>query len=607
MGKRLSRRHVLGAALSAACARQPLRAALAAGAAANADDDYLISAGLALSRSDEQLADGFAAIKARQFKTGQEKITAAQLTAVDGIISGKMFLAQLSISDVFLRRVAEPILHWLHSRIIETQYMLNALEPSLARLGTDLAFSAAADVWGLEFVYSMDLRRSLRTRPEVLRKLLALQAIAEIDAAIQASAQPATLKQQLAGALRDLFARLGIPSAGRDMPFENLSQQIRAAELQVGEVRNRDVYRHLEPDRVTRSASSVAAHMPYDCLVLAVHCGRQTCYLFALHPSGAVRFVLIGDKWDLKAEAETAQERLSSTDLPPGAALRSLSGRLLSPVADWLAKASALWFIPDGPLTYFPVSALLLPGTDEPVISRMSVTILPASLAAFSARIPTPEPARQSGPPLVVGIGQFKSQPPLRFAELEAREVAGLVHAKPLLAERATPAALSKAMATAGMIHVASHATIEWKAPMLSALVLRDGQGNDAFLRAFDILGMDLNASLVVLSDCQTGFIRDGSDGVLAESNQDYDTTDGLGIIRAFLVAGASSVIATHWRVDDETTAAFMRTFYQHVTKLSSIGGPVEALRLTQDLYRRQGKPARQWAPFFLAARGYDG
>ena len=93
-------------------------------------------------------------------------------------------------------------------------------------------------------------------------------------------------------------------------------------------------------------------------------------------------------------------------------------------------------------------------------------------------------------------------------------------------------------------------------------------------------------ADLVTLSACQTGLGKISGDGVI-----------GLG--RAFLGAGARSVLVSQWNVSDQATAALMARFYHYY--LDEDDKALALQRAMQDI-RAQSEYShpRYWAPFML-------
>ena len=84
-----------------------------------------------------------------------------------------------------------------------------------------------------------------------------------------------------------------------------------------------------------------------------------------------------------------------------------------------------------------------------------------------------------------------------------------------------------------------------------------------------------------------------------------------LGLVRALQVAGARSVVASLWRVDDESTAELMGRFYSALAtglprdealrqaQLELLRGEVEVERDGRKVALRTSEP-RHWAPFIL-------
>ena len=72
-----------------------------------------------------------------------------------------------------------------------------------------------------------------------------------------------------------------------------------------------------------------------------------------------------------------------------------------------------------------------------------------------------------------------------------------------------------------------------------------------------------------------------------------------VGIARAFMGAGARSVLVSLWAIDDEATLEFMKSFYQHLVE----GKPAsESLNLAMKSLRESDEfhDFRYWAPFSL-------
>ena len=101
-----------------------------------------------------------------------------------------------------------------------------------------------------------------------------------------------------------------------------------------------------------------------------------------------------------------------------------------------------------------------------------------------------------------------------------------------------------------------------------------------------------MNADVVVLSACETGSGRlQGQEGV-------------MNLARAFLTAGARSVVASLWDVDDRSTATVMESFYEHLKAGSTVKGHFVKRRL--DFIKNYGDKAKPnlWAGFEVIGDG---
>ena len=116
---------------------------------------------------------------------------------------------------------------------------------------------------------------------------------------------------------------------------------------------------------------------------------------------------------------------------------------------------------------------------------------------------------------------------------------------------------------------------------------------------AVDVLQKRLNASLVVLSACQTATSHEGG----LPPNGDI-----LGLPRSFLIAGAERVIASLWAVNDQSTREFFEYLYRALFSGSWIEKDAalpkmefdSALAAAQRRIRSEYRDPHYWAPFIL-------
>lgn len=150
------------------------------------------------------------------------------------------------------------------------------------------------------------------------------------------------------------------------------------------------------------------------------------------------------------------------------------------------------------------------------------------------------------------------------------------------------------------ILHFATHGllwpTVDCFDPALTASAEPDG-GEDGLLESGEIRGLALDADLVVLSACES------TDVAVNEAGENLS-----GLARAFFSAGARSVIASHWQVEDEATAAMMGAFYDRLAADRSARF-VDALRGARAALRADPKTSHPvfWAPFVIIGDGLRG
>jgi CHAT domain-containing protein/predicted negative regulator of RcsB-dependent stress response len=187
--------------------------------------------------------------------------------------------------------------------------------------------------------------------------------------------------------------------------------------------------------------------------------------------------------------------------------------------------------------------------------------------------------------------------PELRSADDEVKAVAALYNAQALISSNASKQAFLKQLerlGDGGIIHLAAHGELNGVSPLFSRIVLgadRSDKGSGDALELREVYDLDLTkTSLVVLSACKSQMgSRSSGDDIVS-------------LNRAFIYAGAPSVIASLWIVDDNSTSLLMKSFYTNLSKGTS---KAKALQAAQSDTRKRYRDPYYWAGFVLT--GDDG
>jgi len=256
----------------------------------------------------------------------------------------------------------------------------------------------------------------------------------------------------------------------------------------------------------------------------------------------------------------------------------------LEPLLDKVEKGQHLLIVPDQQLGHLPFETFLtaLPSTpldfanypylikDYPISYSYSATILlgqqrqqktrsvaKRGVLAFAAEYPQIESnsfSHQRGGN--IGVVREGLQP-LPGAKKEVDMMSQHLFGEFYNGLTANEETFKKNAHHYGIIHLAMHGVLDNKNPILSSLVFSEDSSatEDNFLRAYEIAQLDLNADLVVLSACETGYGK---------------FTQGEGVMslaHSFSYAGASSVLMSLWQVNDFSTSQIMKNFYTNLAK----------------------------------------
>jgi len=133
------------------------------------------------------------------------------------------------------------------------------------------------------------------------------------------------------------------------------------------------------------------------------------------------------------------------------------------------------------------------------------------------------------------------------------------------------------------VLHFATHALVDEQSVARTALALTPSEGENGLVGAGDLAALSLDADLVVLSACRSaGGVLIGGEGV-------------QGLTSPLLQAGARSIVATNWRINDQRVVPFIERFYDGLARGLNV---TDALRAAKVGALAAGEPPRIWAAF---------
>ena len=286
-------------------------------------------------------------------------------------------------------------------------------------------------------------------------------------------------------------------------------------------------------------------------------------------------------------------------------ALNRLYMALMKPLERDLRGCGRLVVVPDGKLHYLPFEMLvdrITPAGDVRfLLESYEISYRPYAGSAFLSSPGSSHPAPLQNV-LLIGDPTFSRQQEqqndgrtvpishLPYSGEEVREINSLIPDCRLFVEQDATETNFKRYATRfRVLHPSTHNYLDDRQPFYSRLVFSpdSSRGEDGSLYTYEIFNMSVSADLVVLSGCETGL------GLLSRG-------EGIvGLSRAFMYAGASSLVVSLWPVGDRSTAGFMAEFYRNLWRGE---GKAEALRQAKRMMIRD--PLKRdpffWAPFIL-------
>ena len=230
-----------------------------------------------------------------------------------------------------------------------------------------------------------------------------------------------------------------------------------------------------------------------------------------------------------------------------------LYNTLILPVEKELDDIASLIIIPDEQLIGLPFEALLMPG-NKYMVEKYAVTYQYAlPFLQLNNKHINKENALAIAP--FAGSNNNSSFALLRSSK---EEIGSFTADEQLVNESATKKNFLSRAVNASVIHLATHAVVDYSEPENSYIAFYPSGKEDSSYKLFahELYNQQLpNTQLVFLSACETGT------GKVSQSE------GALSLSRAFAYAGCPNIVTSFWKAEDRSTAYISERFYHYLDK----------------------------------------
>jgi CHAT domain-containing protein/TPR repeat protein len=319
-------------------------------------------------------------------------------------------------------------------------------------------------------------------------------------------------------------------------------------------------------------------------------------HLFALTKEASSQpslnsYIVRIERKSLAEMVERFRRRLANRDYDFQRLSRELYDLLLKPAQRQLQNKTTLIISPDNLLWDLPFQSLLSPALHY-LIEDCAISYAPSLSVLREMRLVRKnkqEPVKATL--LALGnpaLGE-RSRELTKFVKMDAElqplpeaaaqvqalgQLYGKSHSHVYVGQAAREEVIKEQSARYRILHLATHGILNDVSPMYSHVLLSQTSGKsdeDGLLEAWEMMNLDLNADLVVLSACETARGRVGAgEGV-------------IGMTWALFVAGCPRTVVSQWKVEASSTTALMVEFHKGFKTRYGGPGPVvstaEAMR----------------------------
>lgn len=381
-----------------------------------------------------------------------------------------------------------------------------------------------------------------------------------------------------APAFRSEISHLRQELADNQVEYDKILDKIRHGEPSYNEMISADPVNAADLQKVLDNKSAALVYWISD----------EKIILWIITPGDIYCTSVTIDYGSLSELIGKTRSAIEGNDIVKSAAgLKSLYNILIHPAEDRIKQFTSLVIIPNGPLHFLPFQALIS-GTGEYLVQRYNIIYSPsAGVQILCSGHQSAHGSKFFGTALAdISVG---GKPGLPGTEMELNKILPLFQARlSAFGKDATETFVKKNAGNFDFIHFATHGSCNFSQPLYSCLYFPQGPDDDGKLNVYEVLEMNLNAKMVTLSACETGL------GNLSQGDE------LVGLSRAFLFAGSSSVVVSLWAVADYPTSLLMSSFYRNLKDHPA----QEALTMAQREIMKLFPQPLYWSPFILIGNG---
>ncbi|MDN5216199.1 CHAT domain-containing protein [Fulvivirgaceae bacterium BMA12] len=339
-------------------------------------------------------------------------------------------------------------------------------------------------------------------------------------------------------------------------------------------------YYDLKFDSITLSIEDVQKALKHSkTKIIELYDGKNDIYVVSISDE-AVHFKRIQKSMELEGAITTYLNQISnSLDITDPANYKlfcqsafQLHELLIKPILETDRFNKNLVIIPHGKLSVLPFESIIQSLPDYQKVDYKNLDYLIRDYQfnyAYSVNLLLKNKIKTQGksqPKLLAFSYSSESNSQKKKNEIigsskEINNIARFVNGTYYKGNQATESAFKSIASQFDILHLAVHGIANNESMLSNSLLFKNemDSANDGILHSYELLNLNINAKLVVLSACETGL------------GKQFKGEGIFSMARSFAYAGCQSIIMSYWKANDNATAQVMGSFYNFLVEGATV------------------------------------